>query len=114
MVVVVKRTGGDSGGVHSTVKERWANRDPQLVSGMQELGSYADRAVEAITNGRYDVLSELMESNFKKRRELYGDAVVGATNIAAVEMATRLGFSAKFTGSGGAILCLSKSNPTEW
>ena len=25
--------GGDSGGVHSTVKERWAQREPELVSG---------------------------------------------------------------------------------
>ena len=39
-----------SGKVHSTVKERWAQRDPSLVAGMQKLGSLADAAVACLQN----------------------------------------------------------------
>ena len=107
-------SGGDSGTVHSTVKERWAKQDPDLVSGMAELGSYADQAVESLQKKDYSLLARLMDKNFLMRRRLYGDEVVGSTNIAAVALANTLGFAAKFTGSGGAILCLSQETPTEW
>jgi hypothetical protein len=32
------RAGSESGKVHSTVKERWAQRDPSLVEGMRTQG----------------------------------------------------------------------------
>ena len=105
---------GDSGAVHSTVKERWINRDPSLVQGMQTLGSYADRGRDALALQNYDELGRLMDLNFQMRRQLYGDDVVGAGNIAAVNLANDLGFAAKFTGSGGAILCLFRRNCLEW
>lgn len=81
---------------------------------MIELGEFADRAKNCLTNGDFAQLANLMDSNFAMRRKLYGDAVVGATNIAAVNMATNLGFAAKFTGSGGAILCMHRSSPNAW
>lgn len=37
-------------------------------------------------------------------RELFGDAVLGATNLAMIETARSVGAAAKFTGSGGAII----------
>lgn len=106
--------GGDSGTVHSTVKDRWANRDAELVSGMATLGNYADLAVESLHRRDYAELGRLMDKNFLMRRRLYGDDVVGVTNIAAIELANKMGFSAKFTGSGGAILCLHREVFTEW
>jgi glucuronokinase len=100
--------------VHSTVRQRWADRDAALVEGMAALGTYADRAVESLKSKDYHALAGLMDDNFAMRRRLYGDSVVGATNIAAVDLANEHGFSAKFTGSGGAILCLHRSDFTEW
>eukprot|EP01035_Chromulina_nebulosa_P017980 gene17980-23612_t len=77
--------GGESGKVHSTVKERWNKKDIELINGMNTL-----------------------DQNFSIRRHLYGDNVVGYKNILAVNLATRYGLSAKFTGSGGALLCIPK------
>ena len=51
---------GESGKVHSTVKERWLQRDPELVDGMLFLASLADRAVESIQNRDVTTLAFLM------------------------------------------------------
>lgn len=92
--------------MHSTVKERWQQRDPTLIEGMQLLGTLADSAVEALKTGDVNSLGTLMKKNFATRRALYGDGPVGALNIAMVELAERLGLAAKFTGSGGALVCI--------
>lgn len=94
--------------MHSTVKQRWQDKDPELVAGMQALGSLADQAKEALLQRDYSTLASLMDQNFAWRRKLYGDSVVGSTNISVVDLAREKGFGAKFTGSGGAILCLRR------
>ena len=107
--------GSDSGQVHSTVKERWQRRDPELVEGMKFLGSLADKAKQCLQNSRdCNVLSDLMDQNFAMRRKLYGDQVVGAKNIQCIELANSLGMAAKFTGSGGAMICLPRRKQSGW
>ena len=81
---------------------------------MQSLGGFSDSAVESLRAGDDVRLADLMDSNFNKRRNLYGDGVVGASNIAAIELARSRGFAAKFTGSGGAILCMHRANSRQW
>lgn len=105
--------GGESGKVHSTVKTRWHEKDPSLVAGMRTLGALADTALECLERRDAKGLARLMEKNFAVRRELYGDGPVGALNISMVALAASLGLSAKFTGSGGALLCL-QSNGEGW
>ncbi len=73
---------------------------------MQALGALADRCVEVIRLGDRVSLCALCRENFAIRRRLYGDRVVGDTNIKLVQLAIDYGMAAKFTGSGGAILCL--------
>jgi len=104
--------GGDSGSVHNTVRERWEKQDPELVQRMLELGGYADQCASALRNRDYVKLGELMDANFAMRRHIYGDAVVGAKNIAVIEQVRRYGMAAKFTGSGGAIVCLRTGSGT--
>ena len=106
--------GGDSGKVHSTVKERWLNRDPGLITGMATLGQYADEAKNALENGDAGALAVLMQKNFAMRRELYGDDVVGEKNIAVIMELERFGLAGKFTGSGGAIVCQRLNNEMNW
>jgi mevalonate kinase len=105
--------GGDSGKVHSTVKERWAQREPGLVAGMQELAGLADEALVALRGTDAKRLASLMTKNFGCRRRLYGDDVVGMKNIAVIDLLFSLGLSAKFTGSGGAIVCM-RSDGLGW
>lgn len=108
--VCVFHLGGESGKVHSTVRARWLERDPALLSGMKELGDLSDLAVLCLEMKNVPGLAALIERNFAIRRALYTDCVVGATNIEMVALAASLGFAAKFTGSGGALLLLSKDS----
>ena len=102
--------GGESGKVHSTIRARWLERDPALLSGMKELGDLSDLAVLCLEMKNVPGLAALMERNFEIRKALYSDCVVGATNIEMVALAASLGFAAKFTGSGGALLLLCKDS----
>jgi glucuronokinase len=76
---------------------------------MQSLGELADRAVECLSKNDKKGLGVLMDQNFSIRRDIYGDDVVGDLNIEMANLASSLGLSSKFTGSGGALLCLNKS-----
>lgn len=105
--------GGDSGKVHSTVKERWNSGDFEVIDGMKTLAAYAEEAKYCLFNRNYLRLAALMKLNFATRRKLYGDSVVGAKNLEVALLADELGFSAKFSGSGGAILCL-RSDGLGW
>lgn len=106
--------GGDSGQVHSTVKERWLRRDPELVEGMTCLGLLADKAKDCLQQNQLNLLPDLMDQNIQWRRKLYGDAVVGEVNIQAIEIANTHGLAAKFSGSGGALVCLRRDDPSSW
>ena len=101
--------GGESGKVHSTVKARYIRQDEQVISGMANLGKLADKAVECLHSKNIKELGILMNQNFLIRRDIYGDDVVGRLNIEMAKLASSLGLAAKFTGSGGALLCLNKN-----
>lgn len=75
---------------------------------MQHLGELADAARDCLLRGDKRRLATLMEENFALRRRMYGDAVVGAKNIQVVELAAGMGLAAKFTGSGGALVCMRR------
>lgn len=107
------KAGGDSGSVHSTVKTRWAERDADLVRGMQRLGALVDLGVDALKRRDIDAFADLMDENFALRRAMYGDDVVGLLNIQAVELVRSFGFGVKFTGSGGACVCIRRGS-SEW
>jgi len=81
---------------------------------MKELGAYADQAIRCLETQNYSLLATLAESNFAMRRSLYGDVVVGEKNIRMVQLAKERGLSAKFTGSGGALLCLRSDGVNAW
>ena len=95
--------------MHSTVRQRWEQQEGELVRGMQLLGSLADQAVQCLRERRVADLAALAERNFATRLQLYGAGVVGQKNLQMVQLASQLGLGAKFTGSGGALLCIRKS-----
>ena len=100
--------------MHSTVKQRWQDQDPALIQGMQSLGQLADLSQVAIENSHYSLLTSYIAQNFALRRQLYGDDVVGRDNILVVELLERYQLIGKFTGSGGAIVCMRADEPTVW
>lgn len=74
----------DSGKVHSTVKQRFLAGDPVVVEAMQGFASLTQRARASLQEGDHRTFAQLMTDNFELRRQTYGDAVVGATNLRMV------------------------------
>lgn len=94
----------DSGAIHSDVKQRWRNGEKAAVAGMNAIAAVARDARRAIALGDAAECRRLMGRNFELRRELFGDAVLGATNLRLIEIAAAHGGIAKFPGSGGAVV----------
>ena len=97
-------TPSDSGAVHSKVRYRWEQGDPEVVNGMREFALITDMARDALQRGDYPLLGTLMDLNFDLRRKLYGDECIGRRNLEMIELARSVGLPAKFSGSGGAIV----------
>ena len=100
------KAGGDSGKIHSDARRRWEQGDPVVVDGMIAMGAMTDRARVCLSARDYAALGDIMDANFELRRQIYTDAVTGAENLRFAALARSLGFSAKFTGSGGAFVLL--------
>jgi len=98
----------DSGKIHSNVRARWDQRDPEVVSTMQKFADLTLQAREAMENRDHAKLADLMDQNFATRRGLYGDGPLGQKNLEMVEICKRCGAAAKFPGSGGAVLGLCR------
>ena len=97
---------GDSGAVHATVRARWDAGDPATRALMAQVASLAPAGRAALEAGDVATLGSLMDANFELRRGLFGDAALGARNVAMVRTAQRCGAGAKFCGSGGAAVAV--------
>ncbi len=86
---------------HNDIRSRWLRKDPQVLDAMQTWAGLAEQCRELIKAGKGREIAPLLNANFDLRRQLYQ---ISEGNIAMVEAARRVGCSAKFTGSGGAIV----------
>jgi glucuronokinase len=86
---------------HSNLRARWEAGEPDVVNAMKTWANLTEQARAVLLKGEKDRLSALMDANFDLRRKIYN---VGQSNILMVETARAAGASAKFTGSGGAIV----------
>jgi glucuronokinase len=96
----------DSGRIHSDVKQKWLNRDKDIIDGMAKFREITTKAREAIETCNWEQLQDLMTDNFEQRRKLYGDHCLGGENLKMVAIARQYGAAAKFSGSGGAVVGL--------
>jgi len=94
----------ESSGIHSPVRVRWERGDPEVHAAMAEFAALAETCRGALERHDWDDVHALMDANFDLRRRLYGDEALGQANIRMIEVARSLGASAKFCGSGGAIV----------
>ena len=86
---------------HNDIRERYARGDESVVTAMNKFADLAARARAALTAGDHLALSRLMDENFDTRRSIYN---LPQGQIEMIERARSLGASAKFAGSGGAII----------
>uniref|UniRef100_H3BHX4 Glucuronokinase with putative uridyl pyrophosphorylase n=1 Tax=Latimeria chalumnae TaxID=7897 RepID=H3BHX4_LATCH len=99
----------DSGKIHSDVRHRWLNGDPEVLEAMKRFAELADQAKTALESRNWTELANLMNENFDLRRSIYTDACLGPGNLKMVELARQqYGSAVKLPGSGGAVvgLCL--------
>lgn len=71
---------------------------------MENFASFTQQARDALEAKDHRTFAQLMSSNFNLRRQVYGDSVVGASNLRMIELAREHHCAAKFPGSGGAVV----------
>ena len=91
---------------HNDLRARFERGDPATLEAMRYWADLTDQAKAAIEKKRYEVLAALLNANFDRRAAL---CKIGAGNLRMVEAARSVGASAKFTGSGGAIVGVCES-----
>ncbi|GIX05610.1 MAG: hypothetical protein KatS3mg115_0013 [Candidatus Poribacteria bacterium] len=104
LFLAYQTSGKESGRVHRNIRYRFEQGDPEVRGAMREFAQYAVEAREALLRGDHETFGVLMNRNFDLRRKLYGDKALGERNLEMIEIARRLGFPSKFSGSGDAIV----------
>ncbi|TVR52852.1 MAG: GHMP kinase [Spirochaetaceae bacterium] len=86
---------------HNNLRYRFENGESAVVKAMAEFARLTDRFREALDAGDLDELDRIIDENFDLRRKIMA---LNPDHVALVETARKAGVSAKFTGSGGAII----------
>jgi glucuronokinase len=86
---------------HNNIRERFNRGDQAVVGAMKCFAELAANGREALIAQDAERLARLIDANFDTRRRIYQ---LPSWQVDMVETARRCGASAKFAGSGGAIL----------
>jgi len=102
-IYIAYRTGDAEGSevFHNNIRERWRTGDTEVIQAMKDFASFAQTARDLLVSGRGGEIGPVLDQNFDLRRSLYN---LSPSNIDMVERARSVGASAKFAGSGGAII----------
>lgn len=87
--------------VHNTFRERYHAGDPEVLDAIRQWSELTEKAYEYLLRGQKNRLGQLLNQNFDLRRKVMS---ISRGNILMVELARSVGATAKFTGSGGAII----------
>ncbi len=93
--------------LHNNLKARFEIGDPRVLQAMLRWGQITEEFREALNNGNYQEMHNLINENFDLRMNTIR---ISQENIDMVKLARSVGASAKFTGSGGAIIGTCKSD----
>jgi glucuronokinase len=86
---------------HNNLRARFNQGEQAVVSAMHTFAALAEAAREALFNRQPDRMAELIDKNFDTRLSI---CRLPPAHVEMVERARRVGASAKFAGSGGAII----------
>ena len=90
-----------SGRYHRNLRVLFEQHDSKVVDAMAQFADYAHQAHECLIKGKSDKLPSLINANFDLRDSIFN---VSEQNRRMVMTARQAGASAKFAGSGGAIV----------
>ena len=91
----------ESGKAHRKVKKLFEEKKPDVLAAMSEFAELAQKGRDALVAGRKEELPALIDANFDLRNKIFN---VSEENRRMVQVARNAGSSAKFAGSGGAIV----------
>ena len=91
----------ESGRAHKKVKKLFQQQNQNVVAAMSEFADIAQKGRDALVSGRLGEIPSLVNSNFDLRDRIFN---VAEDNRRMVLEARKCGASAKFAGSGGAIV----------
>lgn len=86
---------------HNDLRSRFNRNDPDVVNAMTKFAELTEQAKAALLERRPGDLKELIDANFDLRRSI---CALHPGQVEMIEVARRCGASAKFAGSGGAII----------
>lgn len=93
----------------NNLRARYAEGDPKVHAAMKTFVDLTDKAKSALLSRDFRTLDRLMDLNFDTRRSICS---IAAMHLEMIEVARRAGVSAKFAGSGGAILGICPDEET--
>ncbi|MBN2211009.1 MAG: hypothetical protein JW709_06395 [Sedimentisphaerales bacterium] len=91
----------ESGKVHHSLRDRFQRGEKKVVDSMAYWAKLTDKCRQYLLSGKTGQIGKLLDANFDRRRKLLP---ISTDNLRMVEAARSVGASAKFTGSGGAIV----------
>ena len=91
----------ESGKAHRKVKKLFEEKRPDILAAMSEFADIAQKGRDALVAGHVEELPALIDANFDLRDSIFN---VSEENRRMVKVARSTGASAKFAGSGGAIV----------
>lgn len=86
---------------HNNLRYRWEQGDQEVHNAMREWAQLTEKFRAAIESGDDAAATECINRNFDLRKQICN---ISAANEQMVQLARSTGASAKFTGSGGAII----------
>lgn len=86
---------------HNDLRARYDAGDTQVVNAMQRFITLTDQALDVLNNNRTEQLGALLDANFDCRQSF---CHLNPQHVEMVEVARSAGVSAKYAGSGGAII----------
>lgn len=90
-----------SGIAHGKLRGRFEAGETAVIDAMKYFAEQAEMASDCLQSHQPEKLHQIMNDNFDKRREIFP---ISRMNLEMVSLARSVGASAKFSGSGGAIV----------
>jgi len=86
---------------HNNIRDRFDRGEKAVVGAMKYWANLTDKFNRCLLKGEAEKMGDLLNANFNRRRKIYR---ISDANIKMIETARSVGASAKFTGSGGAVV----------
>ncbi len=95
--------------LHNCLRTRYEQKEPAVVNAMDTFAELAQQTRDALLDGHRDLVISMIDRNFDLRQSI---CHLPEDHVRMVQTARAVGASAKFAGSGGAIIGTYESEAT--